>query len=106
MNFQYEFFRHITDDDAGDAAPLLAKLALCAGYDSKAYPFPFEELRLVGDFRRKLGTQGLNEFYAIECARAMILEEIRPWEPHQVEALVEIAKRPTSLPFSAQFPKS
>jgi hypothetical protein len=104
MNFQAEFYLHIICGHAGDAAPVLARLALSVGHDAQAYPFPIENLNLVGRFKRASGTQGLNEFYAMECARAVVLRAFKPWRADQIEQLESIAKKALPPSLDEQFP--
>jgi hypothetical protein len=111
MHFQSEFYLHIVSGAAGEAGPLLARLALNAGYDPVAFPFRLEDLRLVGHFERALGTQGLNEFFSSECARATILRTFEPWnEAHaaQLKLVAASALGPTldeRYPFSWNAPQ-
>ena len=94
MRFQTEFYSHIVHGFAGDAAVLLARLALNVHSDSKNNPVPFELLASLGDYERQQGSQGLNEFYALECTRACILHEIEPWPSDRLERLKAIAEMP------------
>ena len=106
MHFQSEFYVHIIAGMAGEASPLMARLALNAGHDSLAFPFGLEELRQVGQFERKCGTQGLNEFFATECARATILGSFAPWDEAHVARLKAIADQPLPLTVSEKHPFS
>lgn len=106
MHFQAEFYNHLINGQAGDAAPILARLALNVAHDSGEYPFPFELLATVGNFERKLGTQGLNEFFAMECARAAVLREFAPWRQDQVAKLRLIAQMPQPETLNQRFPFS
>ena len=106
MHFQSEFYLHVVGGHAGDAGPILAQLALQIGHDATAYPFPFHKLAMVGDFAREHGTQGLNEFYAIECARALVLREVRPWNADQSERLKAVARLPIPKTLSEKYPLS
>lgn len=104
MDFQAEFYLHIICGHAGDVAPVLARLALSLGYDADAYPFPIEDLKMVGRFKRASGTQGLNEFYAMECARALVLSGFKPWRADQVQQLAPIAGQPLPPSLAERFP--
>ena len=106
MHFQAEFYLHVVQGYAGDAGPIMARLALNIGHESKAHPFPFEHLAIIGDFERQHGTQGLNEFYAIECARALVLRNFRPWEPDQVARLKTVAEMPIPQTLRERYPLS
>lgn len=104
MHFQPEFYLHIICGHAGSAAPLMARLALSVGHDDEAHPFLLRDLNMVGHFDRQHGTQGLNEFYAMECARAVVLRNFRRWDEDQVEKLQAIALQPLPSSLDEKFP--
>ena len=104
MNFQIEMYRHLIDGHAGEAAPILAKLSLCLGYDAAAYPCSIWDIHAIGSFCRASNTKGLNEFFAMECARSAVLGSFKQWDHEQIVKLREIAALPIPPRLSERFP--
>lgn len=104
MDFQPEFYLHIIGGQAGDAAPMLARLALALDDDAQTYPFSVRDLKMIGQFSRASGTQGLNEFYAMECARAAVLRRFKPWRLDQMKQLSKMAELPLPEILAKRFP--
>lgn len=104
MSFQTEMYRHLIDGRAGEAAPILARLCLCAGSDPFKHPCSVWDLHNIGSFSRPYESKGLNEFFALECVRAIILDSFKPWAPEQIQQLEVIAAQDIPLPLSERYP--
>lgn len=95
MLLQPEFYIHIVTGNAGDAAPLLARIALHLGYNAELYPVNLLEITKTNQFARASNTCGFNEFFLIDFLRASVMEGLTPWRPDQVEKLKVFAHSPS-----------
>jgi hypothetical protein len=94
MQLQPEFFHHVTGIHAGDAAPLMARIALRLLGRPTVRSLPLECVKDIGRYSRSPAMCGLNEFFIAEFLRAAIMDDLAPWDEQETKALEIIAKRP------------
>ena len=94
MQLQPEFFHHVTGIHAGDAAPLMARIALGLLSYPTAHPMPLDCVKDIGRFARDPAMCGLNEFFIAEFIRAAIMDDLAPWDEQEARTLKIIAERP------------
>lgn len=97
MLFQQKLFHYITLGYANDAAPFLARLALLMSdqstSDGKNLSLDMNQLPLINYYSRTQGQQGLHEFYAMECLRAILLRDAVTWTAEEHMRLEDIASQ-------------
>lgn len=98
MMLQSDYYLHVINGHAGEYAPLMARIALNLGHDSKAYPFDLSELQVrTGTFKRDPSTTGFNELLIQDMVRAAIQHDLDPWREDQLEFLKRIAGPPNKV---------
>ncbi|MYM37464.1 hypothetical protein GTP38_24365 [Duganella sp. FT94W] len=94
MFLQPEFYLHIITGGAGDAAPLMARIALHLAHDSSAYPINLIDLKTLKNFCSPKESSGLNEFFVSEFLRSAMMEGVRNWTDHEIGRLKTFAHSP------------
>lgn len=93
MYLQPEFYLHILFR-AGDAAPLMARLALHLAHDATLYPIDLNDLKKLKHFSPPGETCRLNLFFVSDFLRAVTMEGVRNWTEHEVGRLKTFADAP------------
>jgi len=94
MDARASFYRHIVGGAAGDAAPLLARVALCLAYDSLTFNVPLHEVASAGRLRRSPMLVGLTELLLSRFVEDTLLEPSKRWSEQQASALIAVAGQP------------
>lgn len=102
MFLQSDLYDHIVSGEAGEASPLMARIALNLGYDADLYPVDLTILKELRNFSWSRESCGLNEYFICDFIKSALMDDIRPWTDEEASRLQSFANSPKPV-FSGFF---